>query len=1008
MALYEFKDTSFSRGHRIQNIEESFNKGMQYSEVPLEEGYAKVLCNFDIKDSGKLLKPRPGLRTTDIYANAGSVVLNAPLYPIVGNGSFHRGDIVYYNGYTYGEETIDAGLYQAVDDFTVDIVRDTTTIVKSEAVGSDWFSVAYPADQAQYPTPSAVTCNGIALDPADYTVTLRTPLAQVYLVVTIPKTTDLPWTTDGKAEITVHMAAFDHEHWELVSTDSMQYNKDMVNIVTAREQSLTNTAQVLLSIPTPAGNMYTACVTGYSDQVPEEYVQTVEFSQRTEKRVYKTYEEVDTHPYQIELYNGIKYVAPDNAEMHGMPLDNINNIARPVGTWAWNNNFYALDDKSKQVVYTEYNGSRYGFNTLQPKYITPAEATQYGYNMLRSNPYDFSNETIADGNPLSVTGLLPYDSEGKLCMAPVANQQLEFRAYWRAPFAAHYNVLWEWRVASESNWNTISESQFAAYAEPITCSFSPPTKNIIIRVTVTPEGGTNPDAVLAVGFSFDKDSYGATANAEAKAYDLFTARGMCYWKQRLILWGVDPDRTILFVSDVNDPSYFPYPNNVDTFEEPIKYCVPFRDQLLVFTATQVWLLAMEQDGMSWTKQLIQSNLRINDWDLELIQVVKNMVFFKSGNYFYMIVPKTSALITSNTTTDLGVAAISKPMVEFFDHFEDNMLDLVNFLYDTKYHPRYRGLGKNGFTLVAYQDYLDYEDVHVVYTFRGDASVYEPEFINVELLYNTVNRSWRVYCVGSTSIPAVYTADSTQRGKMCYLSWQNYGSPVPPTPSESGVIETTFVSRWYLSDRIQMKTMFDTYVTESVQPIIQILHWDPVEVADLYLPAVIPVADSFYAHGDLSGPYYMWKSQFNEEHIFTNRQHINTGYREHDTNFKKRYRELQFTLNNKAKERLNFYTDFFIDGEQRKNSRIYEVVHDPTRQNDLTVEEILGTPESTVDITRLNTWTLDVDRFPDPTFCKIRFPVSGKGYVPKLIIQNRDEKPYELLNISWVYRPLYSR
>lgn len=998
MALYEFKDTSFSRGHRIQNIEESFNKGMQYSEVPLEEGYAKTLCNFDIKDSGKLLKPRPGLRTTDVYVNPTSVEFNAPLYPTVGNGNFHQGDLVYYTGTMYGGETIDAGLYQAVDDFTVNIIQDTTTIAKSEVIGSNWISKSYPI--GLYPTPSVITCNGIALDPADYTITLLSPPEGMLFLVTVPKTTDLPWTTDNKADITVYMAPFEHEHWELVSTDFMQYDRDVVNIITAREQDLTNTAQVLLSIPTSGGHMYTACVTGYSDQAPAEYVRTLSNAQ---KNVYKTYEELNTHPYQIELYNGIKYVSPDAAEMHGIPLDNINSIARPVGTWAWNNNFYALDDKSKQVIYTEYSGSRYGFNALQPKYITPAEATQYGYNMLRSNPYDFSNEIIANGNPLSVTGLLPYDSEGKLCMAPVANQQLEFRAYWRAPSEAHYNVLWEWRVASESSWNTISESQFVANEEPISCSFSPPTKNIIIRVTVTPESGSNPDAVLAVGFSFDKDSYGATANAEAKAYDLFTAKGMCYWKQRLILWGTEPDRTILFVSDVNDPSYFPYPNNIDTFDEPIKYCVPFRDQLLVFTATQVWLLAMEQDGMSWTKQLIQSNLRINDWDLELIQVVKNMVFFKSGNYFYMIVPKTSALITSNTTTDLGVAAISKPMVEFFDHFEDNVLDIVNFLYDTKYHPRYPGLDKNGFTLVAYQDYLDYEDVHVVYTFRGDTSVYEPEFINVELLYNTVNRSWRVYCVGSTSIPAVYTSDSTQRGKVCYLAWQSYGSPAQ---APLGTVPPDSV--WYLPDHIQMKTVNANYTTESVQPIIQVLHWDSVEVADLYLPAVIPVANSFYNHDGLNVPYYMWKSQFNEEHIFTNRQYINTGYREHDTNFKKRYRELQFTLNNMAKERLNFYTDFFIDGEQRKNSRIYEVVYDPLRQNNLMVEEMLGTPESTVDITRLNTWTLDVDRFPDPTFCKIRFPVSGKGYVPKLIIQNRDEKPYELLNISWVYRPLYSR
>jgi hypothetical protein len=54
------------------------------------------------------------------------------------------------------------------------------------------------------------------------------------------------------------------------------------------------------------------------------------------------------------------------------------------------------------------------------------------------------------------------------------------------------------------------------------------------------------------------------------------------------------------------------------------------------------------------------------------------------------------------------------------------------------------------------------------------------------------------------------------------------------------------------------------------------------------------------------------------------------------------------------------------------------------------------------------WKLDVSEFPETVFWKTRFPVSGKGYVPRLKILNMDEETYEMLNISWVFRMLYSR
>ena len=173
--------------------------------------------------------------------------------------------------------------------------------------------------------------------------------------------------------------------------------------------------------------------------------------------------------------------------------------------------------------------------------------------------------------------------------------------------------------------------------------------------------------------------------------------------------------------------------------------------------------------------------------------------------------------------------------------------------------------------------------------------------------------------------------------------------------------------------------------------------------------------------------------------FKNYQYIDTGYREHESDFKKRFRELQYKLNNYAQVDLTFYTQFMIDGYIRQNDASYEIhqVADPTdpRFGTITYDRVysdeagqkitgstilgetpllededgqfyLHNPEEAV-VDKLM-WKLDSSSFPETVFWKTRFPVSGKGYVPRLKILNMDQERYELLNISWVFRMLYSR
>jgi hypothetical protein len=82
---------------------------------------------------------------------------------------------------------------------------------------------------------------------------------------------------------------------------------------------------------------------------------------------------------------------------------------------------------------------------------------------------------------------------------------------------------------------------------------------------------------------------------------------------------------------------------------------------------------------------------------------------------------------------------------------------------------------------------------------------------------------------------------------------------------------------------------------------------------------------------------------------------------------------------------------------------------------ITLERVLVDPsiipgstilaETTDDV---NCWALDISRFPDTQFWKVRIPISGKGYAPRMLFISYNEKAYELLNNSWVARQLNAR
>ena len=838
MALYAYKDTSFKRGHRVQNIEETFSKGMSYTSAPLAEGYNRVLVNLDMQDSGNSVTPRLGLRA----------------------------DSYMYNGWPRVGSDEDNNLFEIVDAHAFDDRNLLSTI---------WYTGQHNEDKI------------------------------------VGK-----HVTEG----TIYCDTFDYPGY------GSQNHADTLD-----GSRLTHTAHLMSNF---------------------------------------------------------------GAEIHGMRLLQKINVDAPtvtetsntlgvrvVGTWAYNNNYYFYDDLGLCCVYLYYPEDVYETPSSEtakhykndpkldvhtPKVLTAKEAVTYGYNMLLANPYQFAN--TAGGNVLEFTGLLPYVN-GELCMTPVQNQDIHFVATGTIPLNKQYKFVAEWSSMNNTSWNTIKEWTVNTGADVTTLEiafdFAPPVAEAIIRISAYPVtenvAADISDSVLAVGFNFQKAGYNNTINSDKKQYSIHQASGICYWKNRIVAWGVPEDDTILFMSDVNDPTYFPYPNNIETFTSAIQYCTPFGDDLLVFTVDALYIIALADDGASWTCKCLQRNLSIAAWDVHLVQTVKNMLFFKSGNYYYMVVPKSSSL-----TGELTIADVSKPMRGFFDNFKASVLEILNNTYmpEVEY---------TDFGIAHYYNYLSKDSVHNVYmlVIPGIHKTHDT-YVNLDVIYDTVNRTWRVYTYGSSARLVPHNTSSTQ--------------------------DTMFVSKFQFG-------------VDNKHTGVQHLVWS-VKREDLYLQN----NDSRLV---VDGDENIKPPANQKQSIIGNRQLIDTGYREHASNFKKRYRELQFTINNISLSALQFYVSFLIDGALRKSWYGYEIVQDTdpasTTYGVISVHRVLlpsasntsgapVTPSTTV----LDDWVLDMSAFPDNGYWKCRTTVSGKGYVPRMLINSPNAKIFELLNISWVYRTLYSR
>lgn len=415
----------------------------------------------------------------------------------------------------------------------------------------------------------------------------------------------------------------------------------------------------------------------------------------------------------------------------------------------------------------------------------------------------------------------------------------------------------------------------------------------------------------------------------SKMPELVRAKYLATNANSILAWGIEGFENNVYASKVNNPNYFPVLNAVNC-EQPIVAVEPYLNSAIVlFTSDNVYvgeLIASDNARIAYSQvipKLVSANTGLAKEDVKSIQEVKQLLFFKSYDKFYVAAPTSTTAVVSYKLID-----ITQPIRLFLKDFTSHIEEILKVMYN---------IDVVDHTIVpSYIDYyVDKDEVCVLHRLFC-ATLEDPFYVDVVLRYNVVNQVWFVDMYQSSAVM-----------KPCKLIGTNYTS----------------------------------YINIEDEELI-LLH----EVANTFV------------------------DDTSSNQRIHNYQLLDSGARALDEFKKKRFRELDFVVNNRSKQTLLFNCTFILDDEERQGTYVYEkyidldpnsptygtITYTPTLYDNLAVPGVSENIE------------LDSNIFPDLNKVKLRLKTSGKGYYGQYRLLSKNEADYELLNHMWVYRAMNAR
>lgn len=619
-----------------------------------------------------------------------------------------------------------------------------------------------------------------------------------------------------------------------------------------------------------------------------------------------------------------------------------------------------------RVTYTADSGyclqHRSHNNYVQPRFddIKLLEACVSGFNAARGkDTFTYTATPTESEDELSILGVYVKDSEGNVVVSPTTGHSYKIHVpcVYDSTTAdtPSYLAMFELHEGSDTtelvdSWtrkgvNTQTNGEFVF-------DFTFNQKKTTLGFTYY---GTKDPGDSAPAYSDDAVDYlmpyqitanDKKSNLKVKHYDLTTSDGMCIWKNRMCVWSTTNSNNSLFISEVDNFFYYPVPHNVAIFDANIISCIPYKDSLLVFTATKIYRVVENNDG-TFSQAVVQNDMPLSKKDAAHLTAIKNMVFFKSGNYFYMIVPKSQSL-----TDELSIAPIYKNIAGFLNTLDKSIQEVVQLLYPEYLITQCQPLNEG--TPVSI--YSEQDTVHILYDIK--VVVKTATNIGTELNfkmflnYNTNLRAWTIYfeeTTNNTLEPATLTASRL----MSFIRVKqnaNGDKTVPPFTLVTQQATTTPEANF----RLLLDTGYRTLSTSTQKRFreVQLKLYNATE-------SITRFGTAFLVDG-------AWRRNYT-----------------------------------KLQEVLLDNNTISLMPELDLNTFVTEL----SMPIDST-GSILKNPGS--DAIELSSWTLDFSHFKREAPTTVRVPVSGKGYNPRFILMVPDAVGLTVNEINWVYRLMHGR
>lgn len=651
--------------------------------------------------------------------------------------------------------------------------------------------------------------------------------------------------------------------------------------------------------------------------------------------------------------------------------------------------YYATTKQYIEVTTTDGNGV---VNTIKrdPKDKTelPVDVSAYSFGNWWYCTEEKQYYMVVPGTDL-LTKVLDEPSATKPAASVLLKPAMD------AAEESEIRVRWQIRTVDSSDWIDIYNEKIKLSDQsnqPFAVTTTMSSAELLVKFTISDPASldelTKEETVLTtntIGLSLVSDELATTINLKPIKYDLSTCSGMCEWEQRIVLWGVYGAENTIFVSDVNNPTFFPYPNNVDILPDPVLKVFPYGNELLALTATALYRLTWDTEGVGWTHKLVQRNLSVAQSDLAMCCVIKNMFFFKSGEYYYMMVPKSSSILGEST-----IAPISKPIEHLLDNFHDNVYELLYKISDGLKYKTFDDvwvpdatdpevgtfkpvINTETYSLEQFkQSFIDYfvhtdgkSNIILQYTYVMFAAKHagNDTFINVQLKYNIDTRIWTINMFETPKVLSPIEVQNLQEAQYIYEFSASSREIIYAVNGNEGAGQHTGTRAQLaiaaFSD-IRLETVTQNNVTHTVDTLD-----NPTDYGDgiiyttdnirrAYTTASGDIAYNYehilyYAKGMLSDYWNDFRYQIIPAYFLNNYQFLDTGNRDINTDMKKRFREFQFKMRNVNATSLGFHTSFLIDGSLRRDLQKYT----PRYLTDPETGEMVIVIERTLDEASIN-------------------------------------------------------